>query len=239
MGIRFVGQYRPVGRIRVTALTVVPRILTQPSISPATAAMGSTFTGTDGTFSAATVTKREWLLNDRVVNGATGKTYISDGTGKLVYRVTAVGRGGTLTAVSAPVTITASQVVQHAPTWRTRPGLLGTYPEGSSVSIPLQADDVEGNIDTYAITGGTLPNGLSLNIFTGLLAGTLAEVEQDTSYTFEITITDRTQLTLKGNFTINVANVKTTVTWVTPNDQPVVDTAPGQPVNMNVGAQSK
>jgi hypothetical protein len=102
----------------------------------------------------------------------------------------------------------------------------------------LEADDVENNISTYTVTGGMLPNGVSLNTFSGLISGELAEVDKDTSYTFEITVTDRTQLVLKGNFTINVSNVKTTVTWNTPNDQPVSNAAPGEPVNIYMGAQS-
>jgi hypothetical protein len=238
MAIRFIGTFRPNGMIKISPLFIPPQFLTQPTITPQGGAMGTVFTGNDGEIRAATITKREWFLNDKLINGATTNTYTSDGTGSLTYKVTAVGKDTTITAISSPVTITPSQVVQHAPTWRTRPGLLGTFAEGSSVSIPLEADDVENNISTYTITGGMLPNGVSLNTFSGLISGELAEVDKDTSYSFEITVTDRTQLVLKGTFTINVSNVKTTVTWNTPNDQPVSNAAPGEPVNIYMGAQS-
>ena len=223
----------------VSVTTRAPAFTTQPSITPTNAQMGTTFTGNKGVVINASTYTYQWYLNGNKINGQTASTYVSDGIGSLTFQVTATGPTGLKVVATSPaVTITSSPVVQNAPTWTVQPGLLGTFAEGSSVSLPLMASDKENNIATYGITGGQLPNGLSIDMFSGVISGTLGEVIADTSYTFEVTVTDRTNLTLKGNFTINVANVKTTVTWQTPNDQPVGDTAPGQPVNINLGASS-
>lgn len=238
MGIRFIGRYVPEGRIRVTALTIIPAFTVQPAIAPNGGAMGATFTGDDGKVRGATVTKREWLFNGVPIQGQTTNSYVSDGSGVLTYRVTATGRGGTVVATSAPVTVTVNPAKLNAPTWRYAPGLLGTFAEGSSVNIPILADDKDNNIATYGISSGQLPNGLSIDMFSGVISGTLGEVSADTSYTFEVMVTDRTNLSVKGKFTINVSNVKSTVTWQTSNAQPVAETSPGQPVNINLGASS-
>lgn len=222
----------------LTIIVRPPVFTVQPSISPTNAQMGTLFTGNDGKATNFSTITRQWFLNGFAINGQTGPTYLSDGTGSLTVKVTAVGPGGTVTATSPAVTITASPVVQHAPEWKVQPGLLGTFAEGSSVNIPLQATDQENNISTYAVTGGTLPGGLVIDMFSGVISGTLAEVTTDTSYKFEVTVTDRTNLSVKGQFTINVANVKTTVTWNTDNSSDLVAPAPGQSVNTSVNATS-
>jgi len=199
--------------------------------------MGTTFTGDDGAVHAASITTREWVLNGVVIDGQNTNTYVGDGTGDLVYRVTAVGRGGTVVGESSPVTITSIPTKLNPPEWQTLPGLLGTFAEDSSVSIPVQATDEDNNISTYEITGGELPPGLSINMFTGLISGHIAEVTQDTTFTFTVKVTDRTDLSITGEFSINVANVKTTVTWDTESGT-VSDTAPGVPINIKLGAQS-
>lgn len=215
-----------------------PVFTVQPSISPAGGQMGTTFTADDGVIQNATTVTRQWYLNNVLINGATGTLWVSDGTGSLTVKITAVGPGGTIVATSPAVTVSPTQVVQHAPVWRTQPGLLGTFAEGTSVSISLQADDQENNIASYAITGGEMPNGLSIDMFNGMISGTLAEVVKDTSYSFEVTVTDRTNLSIKGTFTINVSNVKTTVTWETDNSTPLAQPAPGEPVSVQMGATS-
>jgi len=238
MSIRITGRYKPRGILRFAPLVTVPSFETLASITPTSGQMGTTFTGVDPIVRNAVIINRAWLLNGVVVPNQTLNTYLSDGTGSLVYRVTARGQGGTVVSSSTPVTVTANPAKQNAPRWITQPGLLGTFAEGSSISIPLQASDQDNNIASYSITGGTLPNGTSLNMFDGLLSGTLAEVASDTVYTFEITVTDRTNLKLVGSFSINVANVKTTVVWNTDNDQSLASPAPGEPVSVSLGASS-
>ena len=51
--------------------------------------------------------------------------------------------------------------VNDTPIWTTAAGLLGTFNEGSSVSISVSATDEENNSLTYSVTSGSLPGGLS------------------------------------------------------------------------------
>ena len=216
----------------------VPTFTVNPSISPNGGPMDSIFTGNDGTFANGEVTSRLWLLNGEVINGATENTYIPDGMGPLIYRVTITGPGGTLTRSSSPVTVTAVPEKLNPPTWNMQTGNLGTFAEGTSISIPLLAVDSENNIQKYEVTSGALPNGTSLNLMTGMITGELAEVVADTVYTFTIRVTDRTNLTLTGTFSINVANVKTTVLWETDNETSLAEPAPGEPVSVTLEASS-
>lgn len=215
-----------------------PSFSVLPSISPNGGPMGTTFTGNDGSFANGSVSARAWLFNGTSVNGATTASYTSDGIGSLVYRVTLSGPGGSLVRDSTAITVTSVPAKLNPPSWAIATGNLGTFAEGTSVSIPLLVTDPENNVATYEVIGGTLPDGTSLNMFSGVISGTLAEVVQDTVYTFSIKVTDRTNLTLTGTFSINVANVKTTVTWETDNSQPLADIAPGVPVNVSLGASS-
>ena len=59
------------------------------------------------------------------------------------------------------------------PTWVTSAGSLGTFANGSTVSVQLSATDPEGKPIEYTIAnGGALPTNLTLS-YTGLLSGTL------------------------------------------------------------------
>lgn len=215
-----------------------PVFNTNPSISPNGGPMDALFTGSDGEYQYGTVSSRMWLLNNEVIPGATTSTYTPDGMGPLVYRVTVTGPGGSVTRSSSPVTITAIPEKLNPPTWNMQTGNLGTFAEGTSISIPLLASDPENNIQKYEVISGALPNGTSLNLITGMISGELAEVVADTVYTFTIKVTDRTNLTLTGTFTINVANVKTTVLWGTDNTESLAEPAPGEPVSVTLEASS-
>lgn len=222
-----------------TAVSTIPlpAFTSQPSISPNGGLMGTTFTGNDGTITGATSVTRQWRLNGINIQGQTGPTYVSDGTGSLTLRVTATGPGGTVTATSPSVTIQPTPVVQNAPEFVTLPGLLGTFAEGASISIPILVEDVENNVSTWTVVGGELPGGVNLDMFSGVISGQLAEVITDTVFSFRIRVTDRTGLTTEGQFSINVSNVKTTVTWET-EEGSLGDPAPGKPVNIVLGATS-
>ena len=215
-----------------------PTYTVDPSISPNSAPMGTLMTGNDGTFTNGIVTARAWLLNNVPLSGATQSTYIPDGIGNLTYRVTVTGNGGTITRTSSPVTITSVPDKLNAPTWNMATGNLGTFAEGSSISIPLLTSDPENNVQSYEVVNGALPNGVTLGLMNGVISGSLAEVTEDTIYVFTIRVTDRTNLTLIGNFSISVANVKTTVTWQTSNTADLANPAPGQPVTVKLEATS-
>lgn len=222
-------------------LTIVarpPAFTTQPSISPAGGPMGTVFTGNPGVATNATTITTAWYLNNILINGVTGNTYTGDGIGTLTFKATATNASASVSAVSPGVSVTEAQIPKTAPKFVTAPGLLGTFAEATAVNIPIMATDAENNISTYAITSGAIPGGLTIDPFTGIISGTIAEVIQDTVFTFEVTVTDRTNLSVKGTFTINVANVKTTVTWNTDNSSDLVAPAPGQTVNTSVNATS-
>jgi hypothetical protein len=232
----------PGGSLTKTASITIaahqPAFTVDPSISPNGGPMGTTFTGNDGTYQYGTVTSRSWLFDGQVINGATTDTYISDGIGQVSYRVTITGAGGTLTKTSTAVSSTSVPEKLNPPVWATQTGNLGTYAEGTAISIPLLVTDPENNVQKYEITSGALPNGTTINLTTGLISGTLAEVVTDTVYTFTVKVTDRTNLTLTGTFSINVANVKTTVVWETDNSSDLAQPAPGETITVALGATS-
>lgn len=222
----------------ITLAYAAPAFTLQPSISPSSAIQGTTFTANNGTITGATSVTRQWLLNGVVIRNQTGTTYVSDGTGALTLRVTAVGPGGTTVATSAAVTINPTPVVQNAPEFVTLPGLLGTFAEGTSISIPINVSDVENNVSTWTVTGGELPSGVTLDMFTGVIAGQLGEVTADVVFSFKIKVTDRTGLFVEGTFSINVANVKSMVTWETDNSEALAQPAPGEPIQIKLQAKS-
>jgi hypothetical protein len=65
-------------------------------------------------------------------------------------------------------------------------GSLGTFKSGQAVNLALNTINNQGNL-TFAITGGSLPPGLSLDPTTGIISGTATTAG---SYTFEVTVTD-------------------------------------------------
>lgn len=89
--------------------------------------------------------------------------------------------------------------------------LRGTLPNGTEevayvATGPLATGDYEGTL-AWTITGGALPDGLSINASTGVISGTPADGEAG-SYTVEITATDDTSPTPKTavkEFTFTIA----------------------------------
>jgi hypothetical protein len=86
-----------------------PSFDAQPSIVPNSAAVGQSFTGSDGTVSNGTVVSRRWMLNG--VQVSTAAIYVGTAAGSLVYEVTATGAGGTTIAPSPAVTVSAAGTV--------------------------------------------------------------------------------------------------------------------------------
>ena len=80
--------------------------------------------------------------------------------------------------------------VNASPVWTTSSGSLGTFNEQVSISVSATATDSDSTI-TYALaSGSTLPLGVSLNSSTGLISGTLPDIEADTTYNFTINASD-------------------------------------------------
>lgn len=126
----------------------------------------------------------------------------------------------------------------NPPTWTTQTGNLGAFAEDTDISIPITAEDPDNNIVKYEVIAGALPGGAVLNMTTGVISGRLAEVTEDTIYSFTVKVTDSTDLSITGNFSISVANTKTTVVWQTDNSQTLAEPAPGEPVNITMQAKS-
>ena len=81
--------------------------------------------------------------------------------------------------------------INASPVWQTAAGSLGTFQEQVSVSLSATATDPESTAISYALaSGSTLPSGVTLNSSTGLISGTLPDIETDTTYTFTINATD-------------------------------------------------
>jgi len=127
----------------------------------------------------------------------------------------------------------------NPPSFYTLSGSVGTFGELQTISLPIITTDPENNIVSYQITNGALPPGLDLNPTTGVIYGTIGSVTADSVFEFTIKATDRTNLAVSGTFSINVVNASTVVTWITSNQNPIADIAPGQPINITLLATSE
>lgn len=77
------------------------------------------------------------------------------------------------------------------PTWITSAGSIGSFPYGYAMTFVLLASPVAPATSvTYQVLAGSLPNGIVLNINTGVLSGTPALVTSDTLTTFTVRATD-------------------------------------------------
>ncbi len=85
--------------------------------------------------------------------------------------------------------LTDGLYVNQTPSWNTTAGSLGTFSEGSSVSIQLSATDPEGTTLSYTVTSGALPSGVTISS-NGLISGTLPGISTNTTYSFTVTASD-------------------------------------------------
>lgn len=111
----------------------------------------------------------------------------------------------------------APPVIASPPAWDTPSGLIGAWSEGDAIDFALIASDPNGDIKSYALQDGTLPDGVTVNAITGHLLGTIGQVGQDTTYTFTVRVVDRTNLFADRVFNLLVKDKGTQVTWVTPS----------------------
>lgn len=80
--------------------------------------------------------------------------------------------------------------INQTPVWSTVSGSLGSVDLGNPASFSVLATDPEGNALTYSISGGSLPDGLSINPLTGAITGTAPIVTTTTTYSFSVNVTD-------------------------------------------------
>jgi len=107
--------------------------------------------------------------------------------------------------------------VANPPVWVTSSGLIGAYKEGEAIDLALIASDPNGDIQSYSVHDGLLPDGVSLNAISGHLLGTIGQVGQDTTFTFTARVTDRTGLFADQQFNLVVKDLGTQVSWETPS----------------------
>ena len=102
--------------------------------------------------------------------------------------------------------------VNDKPVFAYASGSLGSFNEGTSVSISTLATDEENNSLTFSVSSGSLPTGLSLNSSTGVISGTAPSVSSNTTYSFTITATDSLNTSVSRAFSILINSI---VTWNT------------------------
>ena len=95
--------------------------------------------------------------------------------------------------------------INQTPIWTTSAGSLGTVYANTSVSKTVASTDSESNTLTYA--SSDLPVWLSLNSATGVLTGTAPIISSDTTYTFNITVSDGSNTAVSRQFNIPVTAV--------------------------------
>ncbi len=166
-----------------TTATPAPAFTTQPTISPTSGTVGTTFTANNGAATNAAGYTRRWLLSG--ISIGTGITVTPNAAGSLLLEVTATGNGGNTIATTA-VTVAAAAPAPTptpAPSWSVQPSISGT---------PTVGQTLTGNSGTIA--NGTvsarqwLRGGIAI---TGATNATYAVVsaDQGTSISFRVTAT--------------------------------------------------
>jgi hypothetical protein len=115
------------------------------------------------------------------------------------------------------------------PQWVTGQGYITSFSENEVVNLPLIIEDPKDSIESYNITKGALPPGLSLNVFSGVITGTVLPVLQDERYTFTVSVVYGGNYTVSGDFELLILDESTEVTWVTPSGE-VGNIAPGEQI---------
>lgn len=96
------------------------------------------------------------------------------------------------------------------PIWITSAGSIGSYPYGYATSYVLLATPVlPATSVSYQVLAGSLPNGIVLNINTGVLSGTPALVTSDTLTIFTVRATDNLNNIRDRTFSMLVIGAET------------------------------
>lgn len=91
------------------------------------------------------------------------------------------------------------------PIWNTSAGTLGSYYDGSSISISVTASDSDNDSNiTYSIISGGVPSGLSFNTSNGLISGIASIVASTTTSNFTIRATDNAGNTNERAFSMTI-----------------------------------
>ncbi len=149
----------------------------------------------------------QWTRDGVDIPGATNNSYVvqtADRGHTLAFRVVAINSAGSKTATSPGVSVPAI-TLSGAPSATATVGVAYSFtPTTSGGTAPY----------TYAITGGSLPAGLSLNTSTGAITGTPTTAQTQTGIVLKVTDNVGATASLAA-FTITVANASGTA--VTPS----------------------
>ena len=123
---------------------------------------------------------------DLLVDNEPYKVKVTNGAGLSVESVQTIDAG------TVPAFITTAGVVHET----------ATYDEVIS-GVFIQASDAETSIESYAVTSGALPTGLTLDSTTGEISGT-ADPQATTTYNFTVTATDTVGNTNSRDFSVRI-----------------------------------
>ena len=121
-----------------------------------------------------------------------------------------------------------------APVFSTPSGTLGTQYETTSFSTTIAATGDSGI--TYSIQSGSLPSGITLNSANGLISGTLATLNNSTTYTFTVRATDAEKQDTDRTFSITVN--PDVVTFNSPAEGTTYSNATGDIFSLTLNASS-
>ncbi len=197
--------------------------VTAPSIT--TTVANTMLVGFFAKQSSGTWTPPAGMTERGEING-TGGTQTTSATGVDALQA-AIGPTGTRVATASSAALNIGHLVALRPAAGGPPPVnqeptfdqnLGnrTDPEGTLINLDAGATDLDGDPLTYAATN--LPGGLSINVDTGLISGTInASAAASSPYAVSITVRDGATVDATDIFTWTVTDV------VAPNQEPTFD----------------
>jgi hypothetical protein len=152
--------------------TPAPAFPSQPTISPASGQVGTTFTATPGVATNGVITRR-WMLAG--LQAGTGLTCTPDVAGTLTYQETATGAGGTTTSTLLTRTVAANTSVP-APVYTSQPTITPDIaPLGTTyTATPGVASNATSYTRAWLLNGTSIGSGLTV---TPVTPGTLTYQE--------------------------------------------------------------
>ena len=199
--------------LTVTAAPVAPYITTQPASRTVIAGQSGTFTVS--ATGSATLTY-QWKKNEIAISGATSASYTTPAT-----RVSDDGAQFTVTVTNGSGNITsnpASLTVNAPPSSTPLRIMTNALPVGVVQSLYTTTLAATGGVPPYSwytIGSGQLPTGLTMNLSTGVIAGTPTLAG---SFSFVTKVQDSASSSVSTGFSLNVSpDPAPTVSGISPN----------------------
>lgn len=181
--------------------------LSSGSLSPAFSAGSTSYTASvSNATTSLTVTP---VVSDAVATVTVNGVAVASGAASGPISL-AVGSNTVTTAVTAEdgsVNTYTIMVTRAAPaatfTFTPAAGALPQAMAGEKYAQPISATGGNGAL-LYAVSGGTLPKGMVLNVSTGELTGPLSEDAEVTDYSFTLSVTDAAGSSASAAYTLKV-----------------------------------